>query len=124
MRTRAGLAHAAFQNVRDVELLCDRGDVDVLAFEVKGRGARGHPQAADLGEDIQQLLCQPICEIFVLLVAAHVHERKHGNRRGGVVNRRECGLERRKRLRQIGMTELIYGVATSDVAQRVLAQRS
>ena len=60
----AGLAHAALQDVRDVELLRHVLDVDLLALELEGRGARGNPQIGDLCQQVEQLLRQAIREVF------------------------------------------------------------
>ena len=92
----AGPADAAFEHRRHVERLRDRRDVDVLALERERRRARRDAQAADLGQHVQQFLRQPVGEVLVLLVAAHVDERQHGDRwgfarggRGGCGGRRD-----------------------------------
>jgi len=75
-----GLAHTPLEDRGDVQLLPDRGLVDVLSLEEECRGARSHAQPADLREHVQQFLREPVGEVFVLLVAAHVDERQHGDR--------------------------------------------
>ena len=52
----ARLAHAACQQVDDVELLRDIPDVDFLALEAPRRGARGHADAADPGQHVEEFL--------------------------------------------------------------------
>ena len=95
----ARLAHAAFENGRYVQLLRHRRDVDLRALEAERRGARGDPQAANLREHVEQLFRKAVGEIFVFLVAAHVHEGQHGDRWHVLVDRREQRLQGRERLR-------------------------
>ncbi len=119
----AGLADAALEQVRDAELLGDRRDVGARALEAPRRRARRHAQALDLREDVQQFLGQSVGEVLVLLVAAHVDERQHRDRRHARVERREQRAQRRKRLRQRRMRELVDRLPAREVLQAVLAQR-
>ena len=83
----AGLAHAALQDVRDVELLRHFLDVDLLALELEGRGARGNPQIGELRQQVQQLFRQAVREVFLVLARAHVRERQHRDGLGRCLDR-------------------------------------
>ncbi len=83
----AGLAHAALQDVRDVELLRHFLDVDLLALELEGRGARGNSQIGDLRQQVEQLLRQAVREVFLVLARAHVRERQHRDGLGRCLDR-------------------------------------
>ena len=75
-----GLANAAFQHVADAEFRGDLADVDRLAL-VGERGISGDDeQAGDLRQAGNQVFDEPVSEIFLLWVAAHVGERQHGDR--------------------------------------------
>ena len=74
-------AYAPFQHRRDVELLTDLPDVDVLSFEGEGRGPRDDPQALDVCERVDDLLRDAVGEVFVLLVPGQVHEWQYGDGR-------------------------------------------
>ena len=75
----AGTADRAFQYRIHVQRGGDVGDGRVLVLEVERGGAGGHPQAVDLGEQVQQFLREPVAEVLVLLVLAHVDEGQHGD---------------------------------------------
>ena len=63
----AGLAHAAFEHVRDAERLRDPPDVDVLALERERGGARDHLQVGHLRQRVDDLFRQPVAEVILLL---------------------------------------------------------
>ena len=77
----ARLAYAAFQHRGDVERPAHLGDRGTLALEGERRRARRHPQAADLGHDVEQLVGEPVREVFVLLVVTAIREWQHRDRR-------------------------------------------
>jgi hypothetical protein len=74
------LAHGTFQHVCHVQRARDLGDPDLLALECERRGARGHLQLRNLGEQIQQFFGDTVGKVLVRLLVAHVHERQHGDR--------------------------------------------
>ena len=76
----AGPAHRAFEDVRNIEPLGDLRDLHVLALVRERRGARDHAQLRDLRQQVQQLLGDPVGEILLVLVRAHVDEREHRDR--------------------------------------------
>ena len=119
----AGLAHAAFEDGRHVELLRDRRDVHILALEVERRGAGHHPQAADLRQHVQEFLGKTVGEVFLVLLRAQVRERQHRDRRHVLVDGRKQRLERRKCLRQIGMAELKHRFPACQILQAMFAER-
>ena len=71
---------AAFKNCTDAKFTGDDTDVDRLAFVSEARIAGDHQEAADLGEVGDHVLGDPVSEIFLLGIAAHVLERQHGDR--------------------------------------------
>ena len=89
----AGLAHAAFEHVADAERLGDLGHRDRRLLVNEGRIARDHMQIGQprqIGDDV---LADPVGEIFLLDVAAHIVEREHRDR--GLLDRRRRRLRRR-----------------------------
>ena len=74
------LAHAAFEDRLDTQFFTDIPQVLILALEGERGGAPGHPQFFYLGQDIEQFLAEPIGEILVVAIGAHVYERQYGNR--------------------------------------------
>jgi hypothetical protein len=62
----AGLAHAAFEQRSDVELLADAPHILVLSFEGEGRRARGDVQPRHLGEQVEQLLGEAVGEVLLV----------------------------------------------------------
>ena len=79
-----GLADAAFEQRLHVELLSD--DADVLAFsgKPKGRGARGHAQAIDVRQRVDELVGQTFAEVLLVVTRTHVREWQHRDRRNGL----------------------------------------
>jgi len=76
----ARLAHAAFDNVADLELARDLRNVHVLALEHEGGVARGDPERGHLGEIGDDVLADSVREVFLLRITAHVREGKNANR--------------------------------------------
>ena len=77
----ASLSDAAFEHGRHAEGHRDLAHVFMPAFEGERRRACDHLQVRDLGQEIDDLLGKAVTEVIVLLVAAHVLEREHGDRR-------------------------------------------
>ena len=71
---RAGLAHAAFQNVCDSKRLRDAPRIRVLALERKSRRARDHLQAWQLIQRMDDLFRQTVAEVFLLGIGAEIRE--------------------------------------------------
>ena len=84
----AGLADAAFDEVADAQLASDRADVGRLTLEQERGVARRDRQRRDLGQIGGDVLADPVAEIFLLRVAAHVGEGQDADgwptRRAGV----------------------------------------
>jgi hypothetical protein len=74
-------ADAAFEDRADVQLLADAPEILALALELKRRRARRDAEALDFGEVVEQLLRQPVGEVLLVLLRAHVDEGAHGDRR-------------------------------------------
>src|SRR5206468_12556363 len=104
-------AHASFQHRRDFELRADLGEVDRRAAERERRRTRGHVQAGQLGEGVDDLFGDALTEILELGIAAQVYEWQNRDRlaslaRGGGFLARRQGRGvlggRREPIRQIG----------------------
>src|SRR5947199_39280 len=74
------LPHASFQDKGNAKLLADLLHFYRLAFVGKGSVARDHEQSGDLGQVSDDVLRNPIAEVLLLGVAAHVVKRQNGNR--------------------------------------------
>ena len=83
MRTRYRLAHAAFQDVAHAELPPDLPHVHGAALVGEARIAGDDEQPADLRERGDDVLDHAVGEVVLLRIAAHVRERKDGDRRAG-----------------------------------------
>ena len=70
----AGLPHRTLEHVRDIELLGDLADLQVLASEGERRGARDHPQFGNVRQQVQELLGDAVGKVLVVRIAAHVDE--------------------------------------------------
>ena len=65
----ARLAHAALQHGRDAQLLADLGERGVLAAKRERRVPRGHVQAIDLHERIEDVIRDPVGEVRMDVVS-------------------------------------------------------
>ena len=82
MRTRLpDLADTAFEHEAHAKIAPDLLHLDRPALVGKRRVARDHEQARDLREIGDQVFGDAVAEIVLLDIAAHVHERQHGDRR-------------------------------------------
>src|SRR5689334_3204444 len=86
----ARLANAALQHMADTELRRDLADVDGLPFECEGSVPSDHTQSGDLRQVGCDVLADPVAEIFLLGVAAHVLERQHANAQFAPVDPSTC----------------------------------
>ncbi len=77
----AGLAHAAFERMPHAELAAHLPQIGGAALVGEGGVARDHQQTGDLGEVGDDVLGDPVGEILLLGVGAHVLERQHDDRR-------------------------------------------
>ena len=75
----ARLAHAAFEDVSDAELARRVLDVDLLALETERRVARDDRQRRNLRQIGDDVLADPVAEIFLLRISAHILERQHAD---------------------------------------------
>jgi hypothetical protein len=113
----AGLAHAAFEHMADLQLPRDLWHVDVLALEREGGIARGDPQRGDLGEVGDDVLGDAIGKILLLGIAAHVGEREHAN--GDTAPHVGLGVLDR---RNLGRAQDEHVQRALNILDRVLAQ--
>ena len=72
---------AAFEERTDLQFLAQFADAQVLSAQREYGRARGDAEPLDVGQRVDQLLGDAVGEVVALLVAAHVHERQHGDRR-------------------------------------------
>ena len=75
-----GPPHAALQHIADAEFLGDLADVHRLALVGKGRIPGDDEQAGEFRQAGDQVLDEPVGEILLLRVAAHIGERQHRDR--------------------------------------------
>ena len=73
-------AHAAFQDRRHAESLCNARNWHVLAFESKRGSARNHLQARDSRQRVDDLLGHSVAEPFLVSRFAQVGEGQHRHR--------------------------------------------
>src|SRR6185369_3241476 len=102
----AGPADAAFKDVLHAERIRNTADVVFLASEGECGRSSDDRQAWHVRQCVDDLFGQPVTEVFVFLVSAHVRERQHRDGGSGmVVARREgmmkCFLELFARLKAI-----------------------
>jgi hypothetical protein len=72
--------HAALEHGADIQTPPHLPHVGVSALELEGGGPGGDPKAFDLAQGGDQLFGQPVAEVLLVLVGAHIDEWKH---RGG-----------------------------------------
>src|SRR5215469_8900072 len=75
------LSHRAFEHIADAKLPADLLYTDRFALVRKARIARDDKQPTDARQRSNDLFDDPIGEVLLLLVAAHILERQHGDRR-------------------------------------------
>ena len=72
----AGFAHAAFDDVFDLEHLADGAQVLVPALEIERGGATPDLEVRDPGQGIQQFFGDTVGEVLLVLVRAHIGKRQ------------------------------------------------
>ena len=75
------LPHAALKDISHTELACDLAHVDRFTFEGKTRIARDDKEPALPGQAGNDVLGQPVGEILLFRIAAHVLKGQYGDRR-------------------------------------------
>jgi hypothetical protein len=98
----AALAHAALHDIADAEFRRDLFHMDGFIFVHEGRVACDHEEPAQLGQRGDDVLTDAVGEIFLLRVAAHVCEWKHGDC-GAIGQRQGRALQFVAFLRGIGV---------------------
>src|SRR5579864_2681336 len=78
----SGTSHAAFEDRAHSEYFGNFADVLVFSLERERRGARDDLESGYVGQQIQDLLRQPVAEVLVIGVAAYIGKRQNGD--GGV----------------------------------------
>ncbi len=106
---RPRLAHASLEDRSNAELFRDRGDL-LGRLLVLHRGRPGdHLERADLGELGDDVVGDPVAEVLVLGIGAHVLERQHGDRLRGPGDLLSNGLGRTHRDRGGGCGSNRFG---------------
>ncbi len=85
--------HAALEDVGHSQDFGDLADIRVLSLEGERRRARDDFQPRHLDQRVDDLLAQPVAEVLVVGIAAHVGEGKHGDR--SLVGRQVRPFQRR-----------------------------
>ena len=85
----AGLANAALQDVAHAQLAAHLRGLDRPALVREDGVARDHEQPGELGEARDEVFGDPVAEVLLPRVAAHVFEGQHGD--GGPVGQLERG---------------------------------
>ena len=71
--------HAAFENIRDAELLRNLREIIRRTFEMLSGCARNHFQIGDLGQPCENLILHPFGKKRVGFVFAQILERQHSD---------------------------------------------
>src|SRR5439155_1491438 len=77
---RPGPTDASFEDRRHAELLRDRGNPLARLLVLHSRRAADHLQRRYLGQRGDDVVSDPVAEVLILRVVAHVLERQHGDR--------------------------------------------
>ena len=94
--SRPGPTNASFEDRRHPKFLRDRGDLLARLLVLHSGRARDDLERADFGELGDDVISDPVAEVLILRVSAHVLERQDGDRlRGGERLRGEDFLEHR-----------------------------
>jgi hypothetical protein len=94
-----GPPHAAFQDRRHSQSFGNLANVQLFTAKRKRRRPSNHLQPRNLRQSVDDLLGQPVAEIFLLLVAAHVGERQNRDRRRAIGGHRAKRFQRDPHLR-------------------------
>jgi len=122
----AGLAHAAVEHGRHVQLARDLRDVVAAVLELERRCARRHAQPRHLRQHVQQLVGQTLGEVLVVGAGAAIRERQHRDGRdtrrcGGRLGRLRQPAQRVRQLARarVARGRLLLETAADDRAQCV-----
>lgn len=85
-KTITGLADAALQHGGDTERLPDLARANRLSPKSKRGRARGDVQIPDLGQPVEDFLCDAVTQISLVVGLAHILEGEYGD--GGLVGAR------------------------------------
>src|SRR5439155_8489363 len=75
----AGSAHAALDQIADLERVTDRAGAEALALERERRRARCNPKLGHFRKRTDELLGHSIREVIGLRLGAQIHEWEHGD---------------------------------------------
>jgi hypothetical protein len=73
----SGPSNAAFENVTNSELSSDIRNINGLPLVGGRRASRDNDKIASLGQQRDGVFGHPVCEVFLLGIAAHIDERQH-----------------------------------------------
>src|SRR6516225_3602640 len=62
-----------------VQLVTNHANIDISAFEGKGRVSCYNMKLIDLRQRIDDLFCHPVSKYFIGWIRTHARERKHRN---------------------------------------------
>jgi hypothetical protein len=119
--TVAGLSHAALEHVANAHLTSDLTDVHAATLVGEARVARDDEQPAEARQTGNDVLGDPVREMSLLGIAAHVDERQH--RDGGLAGKGERLLSRgRDRGGRGRCSQPVHAHGTGDVLELALAE--
>src|SRR5712671_5077943 len=74
-----GFANAAFEQSAYAEMTADCTDVSAGRPKLKRSGARGHAQAVDLGQGVDDFLGKTFAEVVLIAGGTHIRKGKNGD---------------------------------------------
>ena len=116
----AAPANASLQHRSHVERAADLAHVHLAPLVLKGRGPRGDPQAVHLTQSGDQLIGEPVAEVFLVVSRAQVGEGEHGRGRGDAALAASCARERPTTMAAIRTATRAAPARTSRMAGRSL----
>src|ERR1700683_646749 len=75
----AGLAHTAFEDMADAQLLRDGAGTQIGFAKLKRGGARGYFEPVDVSEYVEYFLRDAVCEIALVALRREIRKGKDRN---------------------------------------------
>src|SRR5215472_16329654 len=81
-QTVVSSSYTALENGAHLELFSDNAQVDIFTLEGESGASRDNVKSLNLSQRVDDLLSDPVGEVFVLRIRAHVGERQYHDRIG------------------------------------------